>query len=377
MIYLDNAATTLQKPAEVIDAVNDCLLNYCANPGRGGHKLSLKAARAVYSAREEVADFFNISDSFRVIFTSGATESLNMAIKGSLKKGDHVITTSMEHNSVLRPLSALKEQGVDVSIADCAEDGSLSLRDIESKITPKTRMIACTHVSNLTGTIMPIKEIGGICRKNGLVFLVDAAQSAGALDIDIEDMDIDLLAVPGHKSLMGMQGAGFLYIGERADVVQLKEGGTGSSSEHIVQPVVLPDRYESGTLNLPGIVSVRAGLMFIKETGLGRIRSHEEAMTGKFLEGLRNIKNAVVYGQNPQGAAVVAFNLKNVNSAELAYMLDNEFDICTRAGLHCAPYAHRTIGTLESAAVRVSFGFFNTEAEVSEATDAIYKISKR
>jgi len=377
MIYLDNAATTLQKPAKVIEAVNDCLLNYCANPGRGGHKLSLKAARAVYGTREEVADFFNISDSFRVIFTSGATESLNMAIKGSLKKGDHVITTSMEHNSVLRPLSALKEQGVDVSIADCAEDGSLSLRDIESKITPKTRMIACTHVSNLTGTIMPIKEIGGICRKNGLVFLVDAAQSAGALDIDIEDMDIDLLAVPGHKSLMGMQGAGFLYIGERADVVQLKEGGTGSSSEHIVQPVVLPDRYESGTLNLPGIVSVRAGLMFIKETGLGRIRSHEEAMTGKFLEGLRNIKNAVVYGQNPQGAAVVAFNLKNVNSAELAYMLDNEFDICTRAGLHCAPYAHRTIGTLESAAVRVSFGFFNTEAEVSEATDAIYKISKR
>jgi len=377
LIYFDNAATTFNKPKNVIEAVNDCLLNYCANPGRGGHKPALQASRAAYASREALAAFFGIDDPFRVVFTSGATESLNLAIKGVLKEGDHVITTSMEHNSVLRPLSKMKENGVELTICQCAEDGSIDASEIEKEIKPNTKMIVCTHASNLTGTIMPVKAIGGVCRKHDLLFLVDAAQSAGVWDIDIKDMNIDMLAVPGHKSLMGMQGSGILYIGERADVTPLKEGGTGSDSEQIVQPQAIPDKYESGTLNLPGIVSVGAGVSFIREAGTGQIRRHEEALTRKFLEGVRNIKNAVVYGHNSPAIAVVALNLENVSASEFAYLLDYEFDICARAGLHCAPYAHMTIGTLERTALRVSFGYFNTEDEIGKTVDAIYDISKR
>jgi len=379
MIYLDNAATSFQKPKQVIEAVNDCLINYCANPGRSGHKPALWAGRAVYNARESLAEFFNIADPFRVIFTAGATGSLNLAIKGSLKKGDHVITTSMEHNSVLRPLSRIKEDGVEISIVECSKEGLVDIKDIENEIKPNTKMVICTYASNVTGTVMPVKEIGEICRKHGILFLVDAAQSAGIFEIDVQDMDIDLLAVPGHKGLMGMQGMGILYIGERADITQLQEGGTGSNSEQIVQPAIFPDKYESGTLNLPGIVSVDAGISFIKKAGLSELRAHEEALTRIFLEGVKNIKGTVVYGHSSSAAsaAVIALNLANVSSSELASILDEEFNICTRAGLHCAPLAHKTIGTLESAAVRFSFGFFNTEAEVRSSIDAIYKISKK
>ena len=377
MIYFDNAATTFKKPKNVIESVNDCLLNYGANPGRSSYKLALKASRAVYAARETLAGFFNIDDPLRVIFTSGATESLNLAIKGTLKKGDHVITTSMEHNSVLRPLSKMKESGAELSICQCAEDGSINIDDIESQIKPNTKMVVCTHSSNLTGTIMPVKAIGEICGKHDILFLVDAAQSAGILDIDVKDMNIDMLAVPGHKGLMGMQGSGMLYIGERAAVTQLKEGGTGSHSEQIIQPALFPDRYESGTLNLPGIVSIHAGISFINDTGILEIRRHVENLTRIFLEGVRNIKGINVYGHKTLSTAVIPFNLDCVSSSELAYILDEEFEICTRAGLHCAPYAHKTIGTLESAAVRVSFGFFNTEDEVKTALDAINEISKR
>lgn len=377
MIYFDNAATSFPKPKKVIEAVTDCLTSYCANPGRSGHQLALRAGRAVYDVREAIADFFNIDDPLRVIFTSGATESLNLAIKGGLGPGDHVITTSMEHNSVLRPLSRLGQGGVEVSIIACSQEGLVDLLEIEKTIRPNTKMVICTHASNLTGTIMPIKEIGGLCQKHGLVFLVDAAQSAGVLDIDVQDMNIDLLAVPGHKGLMGMQGTGILYVGERAELAPLKEGGTGSRSEQIVQPPDLPDKYESGTLNLPGIVSINAGLSFIKEVGLSELRGHNENLTRIFLNGLKNIQGAVVYGQARPGVAVVAANLANLSSSEFAGILDEEFGICTRAGLHCAPLAHKTMGTLESAAVRFSFDFFNTEAEIMKGLDAIDKISRR
>ena len=246
---------------------------------------------------------------------------------------------------------------------------------IENSIKPNTKMVICTHASNVTGTIMPIKEIGGICRKYGILLLVDAAQSAGILDIDVEDMAVDLLAVPGHKGLMGMQGTGILYIGERTDITQLREGGTGSSSEQIIQPMMIPDRYESGTLNLPGIVSVNAGISFIKEVGLSELRAHDENLTRIFLEGVKNIKESVVYGNSSPTTAVAALNLTNISSSEFASILDEEYDICTRAGLHCAPLAHKTLGTLESAAVRFSFGFFNTVDEVNNCVDAIHKIS--
>ena len=377
MIYFDNAATSFPKPTKVIEAVSGCLTNYCANPGRSGHKPALAASRAVYRAREEIAGFFNIEDPLRVIFTSGATESLNLALKGALRKGDNVLATSMEHNSVLRPLSRLKEDGVEISIIECSKEGLADIKDIDNGIRPNTKMVVCTHASNVTGTVMPIKEIGEVCRKHGVLLLVDAAQTAGVLDIDVKDMNIDLLAAPGHKSLMGMQGIGVLYISERAVITQLKEGGTGSSSKKTVQPDVIPDKYESGTLNLPGIVSVSAGLSFIKEIGLSSLRAHEENLTRMFLECVRSIKGVTVYGHNGPATATVALNLDSIGSSELAYILDEEFGICTRAGLHCAPLAHMTLGTLETAAVRFSFGFFNTGDEIMKSIDAIYKISKR
>ena len=377
MIYFDNAATTFPKPKKVIEAVNDCLVNYCANPGRSSYKLALQASRAVYGVRETLAELFGISEPLRVVFTSSATESLNLGIKGSLKRGDHVITTSMEHNSVMRPLSRLKEDGIEVSIIECSKEGVIDIKDIENEIKPNTRMVICTHASNVTGTIMPVKEVGRICRKSGIIFLVDAAQSAGVLDIDVEDMGIDLLAAPGHKGLMGIQGTGILYVGERTDLAPLKEGGTGSSSDQIVQPAAIPDKFESGTLNLPGIISIGAGVSFIKEMGLAKLRKHEENLTRIFLEGVKNIAGATIYGHGSPATSVVSMNLNNIGSSEFANILDEEFEICTRAGLHCSPLAHMTMGTVEAAAVRFSFGCFNTEDEVAKGIDAIYEISGR
>ena len=377
MIYFDNAASSLCKPKEVTEAVNDCLLNYSANPGRSGHKLALRAGRVVYETRVNLAGFFGITDPLRVIFTSGATHSLNLAIKGSLKKGDHVITTSMEHNSIYRPLSKLQENGLELSIIECPYGGPVIVTEIEDAIKQNTKMIICTHASNVTGTIMPVKEIGDLCRKHGLMFLVDAAQSAGVLDIDVDDMNIDLLAAPGHKGLMGIQGIGILYIGERADVTQLMEGGTGSSSEQIIQPLLIPDRYESGTLNLPGIVSLNAGVSFISFVKRQKIHDHINNLTRIFLDGIKKIKPITVYGQKTPSVAVVSINLDNVSSSELAFILDDEYGICTRAGLHCAPLAHKTLGTLESAAVRFSFGYFNTEDEIEICLKALDMISRR
>ena len=402
IIYFDNAASTLKKPKTVIEAVNNCLLNYCANPGRSGHKLALKAGRAVYDAREAIAGFFGITDPLRLVFTSGATESLNLAIKGTLLKGDHVIATCMEHNSVLRPLSRLKEDGVEVSIIECSGEGPVDVTDIENAIKPNTKLVICTHASNVTGTIMPIKELGAMCRKHGVLFLVDAAQSAGVFEINTTDMSIDMLAVPGHKYMMGMQGIGVLYIGERANVTPIKEGGTGSISAQITQPDTIPDRYESGTLNLPGIVSLRSAISFINDIGLSEILAHETNLTRIFLEGVRNINGATVYGHKctkyrcPEhkhtnykdrdcnflekhvfATATVAMNLDNISSSEFASILDEDFNICTRAGLHCAPLAHKTLGTFEKASVRFSFSYFNTIDEINKGIEAIYQISKR
>jgi len=377
VIYFDNAASTLKKPKKVLYAVGDCLSGYCANPGRSGHKLALKAGHAVYDAREAIALFFGISDPFRVIFTSGATESLNLAIKGSLRNGDHVITTTMEHNSVLRPLSRLKEDGVEVSIIKCSDGKLVDITSIEEAIKSNTKMVICTHASNVTGTLMPVKEIGAMCRKRGILLLVDAAQSAGVIDIDVAEMNIDMLAVPGHKYLMGMQGIGVLYIGERADVAQLKEGGTGSTSAQIVQPDTIPDKYESGTLNLPGIVSIGAAIPFLKEIGLSEVWAHEQKLTREFLEGVKNIKGATVYGHETPATATISMNLGNVSSTEFASILDEEYDICTRAGLHCAPLAHETIGTFNIGTTRFSFSYYNTVNEVHKSIDAINKISKR
>ena len=290
MIYFDNAATSFPKPNPVYDAVLDVMKNYGANPGRSGHKLALKLGREIYNTRELVAKFFNIENPMDVVFTSNCTESLNIGLKGLLKDGDHVITTSMEHNSVLRPIKELEKRGVENTIVEADLTGVVSVEDIEKAIRPNTRLIVTTHISNLTGSIQPIEEIGLLAKKKGIYYMVDAAQSAGVYPIDVERMKIDILALPGHKSLFGPQGTGVLYIANGIDLDSFIQGGTGSTSNELVQPDIRPDKYESGTPNGPGIVALGKGIEFINEIGMDRIRSHEEELTRHFLEEIKNIK---------------------------------------------------------------------------------------
>ncbi|ADL08980.1 aminotransferase class V-fold PLP-dependent enzyme [Thermosediminibacter oceani] len=377
MIYFDNAATTWPKPEEVYRAVEDAMRNFGGNPGRSGHRMALAAARLVYEARETLAEFFNAESPTNIVFTMNATDALNTAIKGVLKPGDHVITTSMEHNSVARPIFALTKSGVEWDIVRCGTDGSLDPDDVVKAIKPNTRLIAITHASNVTGTIMPVGEIGKIARERGILLLVDAAQSAGVLDIDVQGMNIDLLAFPGHKGLYGPQGTGGLYVREGLQLTPIRQGGTGSFSEELEQPEILPDRLECGTLNTPGIAGLAAGVDFVKKKGLKNIRYHEEQLTQRFLEGLKEIDGVTVYGPEKAAdrCAVISLNFNNLDSAELAYLLDSRFDIQVRPGLHCSPLAHRTLGTEDRGTVRFSFSVFNTVEEIDRALEALREIS--
>lgn len=376
MIYLDNAATTFPKPEKVYKAVDRCLREFGANPGRSGHKLALDAGRSIYKTRELICNLFNIENPMQVIFTSNATDSLNLALKGILKPGDHVITTSMEHNSMIRPITTLQERGVEVTILQCDERGYLEANKVRDVIKKNTKLIAMTHASNITGTLMPVEEVGLMARNAGVYLLVDAAQTAGVYPIDVIKMNIDLLAVPGHKGLMGPQGTGILFIREGIDLMHMKEGGTGSKSEMVQQPDIIPDRYESGTPNTPGIVGLGAGIEFILETGLDNIREHEEKLTHILLEELKKINQVKIYGpQDPKKqAAVISINIGDEDSSEVSYVLDKAFDIAVRSGLHCAPLAHRTIGTFEQGTVRFSMGYFNTPEDIYKAVEAIKKI---
>lgn len=378
MIYFDNAATTWPKPREVLRAVEDAIKNHGSNPGRSGHRMALAAARLVYESRELIAEFFNAESPDNIVFTLNATDAINMALKGVLEPGDHVITTSMEHNSVSRPLFALRGKGVEWDVVKCGRDGSLDPRDIEKAIRPNTRLIAVTHASNVTGTIMPVEEVGKLAREKGILFLVDAAQSAGVLPIDVRKMNIDLLAFPGHKGLYGPQGTGGLYVRKGVDVRPLREGGTGSFSDELAQPQLLPDRLESGTLNTPGIAGLAAGVRFIKEKGVESIREHEVKLTRRFLDGLQEIDGIEVYGPTEprRRCAVVPINLKGMDSSELAYILDSAFGIEVRAGLHCSPMAHNTLGTADRGAARFSFSVFNTVEEIDEALKALKSIAE-
>lgn len=378
MIYLDNAATTFPKPEVVYEAVLNTMKNYGANPGRSGHKLALEAGRTVYNARELVCKLFHIEDPMRIIFTSNATDALNLGIKGVLNQGDHVITTSMEHNSVLRPIKALENNGVENTIINCDEKGSLDPQLVKNAIKENTKLIVCTHASNVVGTLMPIKEIGEIARERGILFLVDAAQTAGVYDINVDEMNIDLLATAGHKGLMGPQGTGILYIRENVEVRHFKEGGTGSKSHELIQPLMLPDRYESGTPNTPGIAGLAAGIQFILQEGLEKIRNHEEELTQYFINELKKIPEVKIYGPQDakKQAAVVSINIGEEDSSEIAYILDSVFDIGIRPGLHCAPMAHKTLGTFEQGTVRFSIGYFTKKEEIDSALEAIKSICK-
>lgn len=379
MIYLDNGATSFPKPEEVYIAVCNSMRNTGGNPGRSGHKMALEAGRLVYEVREKVADFFNISNPMNIVFTLNATDSLNMAIKGYLKEEDHVITTSMEHNSVIRPLKKLEKEGkIKLDIIKCDKEGNLDIKEIKKLISKKTSMIVTTHASNVTGTILPIHEIGKLSKENNIVFMVDSAQTAGVYDIDVDKMNIDILAFTGHKSLLGPQGVGGLYIRENIIVDSFREGGTGSSSESLYQPDIMPDKMEAGTPNTHGIIGLGAGIDYIKKIGIENIRKQEKELTNYFLEKLRNLEKIKIYGTNviENRGPVVSINIGNEDSSEISYILDEVYNIATRPGLHCSPLAHDTIGTLERGTVRFSFGFFNTKEEVDYVINSIINITE-
>ena len=379
MIYLDNGATTFPKPKVVTDKIMECYLGYAGNPGRSGHKLAMKMDLEIYETREKICKLINGTEVLNVIFTFNATDSLNLAIKGVLEEGDHVITTSMEHNSVLRPLNKLRKDGkIELSIVYADDKGYIDPQKIFEALTPNTKMIVTTHMSNVFGTIVDIKAIGDFCKENNILYLVDASQSIGVLDIDVQEMNIDLLAFPGHKALFGPMGTGALYIKEGIIVKPLKEGGTGSYSHSIDQPELYPDSLESGTPNGVGIIALGKGIDFINEVGLENIRNHEMSLKNHFIELLKDNEDVILYGTlDDRQGAVVSLNVKDMDSSEISYILSDEFDIYTRPGFHCAPLAHKTMGTEELGAIRFSFGYYNTLEEIDKTVEALLNIIER
>ncbi len=377
MIYLDNAATTFPKPEIVYDTLDKSFRFEGANPGRSGHQLALKAGRNVYKTRERIADLFSIDSPMQIVLTHNTTSALNLAIKGVLFPKDHVILTSMEHNSVVRPIKELEKLGVENSIVWCNEKGEIGLEDIKNEIKENTKLIVTTHASNITGTLLPIRQIGEIAREHNVLYLVDGAQTAGVFDINVKEMNIDLLAVAGHKGLLGPPGTGALYIRKGVNLKTLMEGGTGSESESIFQPAMMPDLHESGTANMPGLAGLGVGIQWIQDTGIGYIRQHEQQLLTVLLKGLQSIPKVKIYGMcdiNKQ-APVVSFNIWDKGSSQVAFELDRNYNIATRSGLHCAPLAHETIGTLKQGTVRLSLGYFNTTQEIEKTVHAISKIA--
>ncbi len=377
MIYLDNAATTYPKPSSVYKSVMKAMREYGANPGRGSHAMAIKGAKIIYETRELLAELFNLHDPMKVIFTFNATDSLNSAIKGILNSGDHVITTEMEHNSVLRPIKELEKHGIINTIVKCAQDGTINLNDIENAIKDNTKLIVTTHVSNLTGTIFPIEEIGKISKKYGLLYLVDASQSAGVLNIDLKNFNIDFLAAPGHKGLLGPQGTGILLINNDIELRQLKEGGTGSQSNSLEQPNYYPDKFEAGTHNLPGIAGLNAGVKYILNEGTKSIYSHEKYLLDTFIQELRKNTKIKIYGPESIESRIgaVPVNIEGLDSSEVANILDSSYNIAVRPGIHCAPLAHKAIGTEKLGAVRFSVGPFNKKSDIIKAVKALNEIS--
>lgn len=380
MIYLDNAATSWPKPPGVVEAVAHVITDVGANPGRAGHRLAVEAGRIIYEAREAVAGLFNAPDPLRVTFSQNVTESINLALNGLLRPGDHVVTSSVEHNAVMRPLRALEARGVRVTVVPCSTQGVLRADDIAAALTPQTRLIVLNHASNVVGTILPVGEVGLLARRCGTLLLVDTAQSAGAYPIDMQRDKIDLLAFTGHKSLFGPMGSGGLIWGERvnvADIEPLIRGGTGSRSEHEEQPEFLPDLCESGTPNVPALAGLLAGVRWVRERGIPAIREHEMALTQRLIDGLREIPGVTLYGTGDAGlqTATVTFNIHAMEPSEAGLRLDDEFGVLCRVGLHCAPAAHRTIGTFPRGAIRFGMSALNTMADVDDALSAVRSLA--
>lgn len=381
-VYLDNSATTFPKPQCVIDAVTGFMKDVGASPGRGGYSNSLEAGRIVYHCRKLINDFFNGPGPENVIFTQNITSSLNMAIKGMFKVGWHIITTSMEHNSVIRPLKSLEEKGIiQFTVIKCDKYGMLNIEDLKKAIRNDTKAVVMTHASNLTGTIMPVEEVGQICKEHELFFILDTAQTAGVIDIDFKKLNLDVLTFTGHKGLLGPQGTGGFIVSPRADSIMspLIEGGTGSKSHEDIQPSILPDKYESGTLNAPGIAGLKAAVEFINSTGLHKIQKHESELRKLLVDGLLKTDGIEIYGPlvPKYATGTVAVNLKFMDPSEFSYILDSEYGIMTRSGLHCTPYAHKTVGTYPTGSVRLSVGYYNTEDDIKYTLNSIKDIIKK
>lgn len=373
MIYLNNAATSWPKPEEVYRAMDNSIRHIAGAPGRGGTIAGHGAGQVLYEAREAAADLFGISNSARLVFTHNATDALNMALFGFLKPGDKVITTAMEHNAVARPLRKLQQSGVDLHIVSCDRAGRIDIADMSAAISKGAQAVVMTHASNVTGTVMPIGEIGAIAAKHGVALVIDAAQTAGVEQIDVKEQNIAMLAFTGHKGLFGPPGTGGLYVRDDITINPLRYGGTGSLSEMDVQPEFLPDRLESGTPNVPGIAGLAAGVHFVHSVGRNVIRQHELKLTRQLIMGLSAIPGVTVFGPGLQEdrTAVVSFNMAHKDNSIAAHMLEQQYGIICRAGLHCAPWAHKTIGTLATGAIRFSPGYFNSEKEIEQAIAAV------
>lgn len=377
MIYMDNAATTLHKP----DAVKAAVLaafETMGNAGRGASEPALDASRVIYGTREKLARFFNAESASRIVFTANSTESLNIAIKGLFCPGDHVITTVLEHNSVLRPLYECREHGVELSILGCDEKGNISYDEMESAVKDHTKAIVCTHASNLTGNMIDLKKAGEIAREHGLIFVVDASQTAGVWPVDVQNTGIDVLCFTGHKGLMGPQGTGGMYVRTGVEIRPLLSGGSGIDTYNPHHPSQMPTALEAGTLNGHGIAGLGAAVSFLEETGLDVIREKEQSLMRRFYEGISFIPGVKVYGDfdTRERAAIVSFNIGDYDSSEVSDELNVEYGIVTRPGAHCAPLMHKALGTVEQGAVRFSFSYYNTEEEVDAAIRAVRELAQ-
>ena len=373
-IYLDNAATSFPKPKEVADAVYDFMINNGTSSGRGSYKKAMQSDYIVYECRKLIGNLFNFDDPKKVVFTSNATDSLNIAIRGILKENDHVITSSLEHNAVWRCLKTLeKDINIKIDTVECSKDGITNPEDIKKYIRKDTALIVFTQASNVLGTIQPIKEIGKIARENKIVFLVDAAQSAGAMKIDIKEDNIDILAFTGHKSLLGPMGTGGLIINTDIDIKPLKAGGTGGDSAYDYQPDYYPNHLETGTSNVSGIAGLRAAIKFLNREGIDNIHNKEKELTKYALQRLETVKDIEVYGPKDceKILSVISFNIKNKRPEDISTILDQKYDIMLRAGLHCAPTAHSVINTKDRGSLRIGIGYFNTKDDIDKLVEAL------
>ena len=379
-IYLDCAATTRQKPPQVLKALVQFASEVGVSHGRGTYRPGIAANELVYGTRASLAKLFNIQRSDRILYMKNATEAVNTALKGFLKSGDHVVLSSLEHNAVIRPLNKLKAvRGIDYSIVPANSLGRLNPYEFEKALKPNTKMICLVHASNVTGNLSPVAEVGALCQKKSIAFLVDAAQTAGAVPLDFQALHIDFLAFTGHKGLMGPPGTGGLAVSSPWNLDSFIEGGTGSNSDSEEQPQQWPDKFESGTQNYWGLAGLKASVDFLLKTSVMAIRKKEEALTGQFLKEVERITGVKLSGL-PSGAekervAVVSLNIEGKDPSEVGYELDEKYGIMTRVGLHCAPLAHRTIGTYPIGTVRFSFGYYNTEKEIETAIKALKEIA--